>query len=347
MPQPAAHAIQWGVDVHYRDVNPKVLVKTLKACHFTCVRLDVAGPNTNALARFRRVASPLHKSHIRIEAVLFTSFAWGPSREHVPGSNLRQIEASAYAQTRFQVEQTKDLVQDYELQNEVSLYPHIKLKGSTGQSAADFDTPTGRLQAAVLRGMSRAIQDVRKASHLPLRIILTTTDRSFGFLSFMQQQGVTFEVVGYHIYPWEKHKPLDADPWFGPGGPLGQLAKFGKPIVINEFNAGEIYSGAPGHPGPNYENQAGKPETELGFRSLDKHLKELVNQHSANLEAVLFYELCDEPAKQVPENRFGLFYDSALQKPKISLSIAASFAGATLSQAQRNALAKRGLAHLK
>jgi hypothetical protein len=150
--------------------------------------------------------------------------------------------------------------------------------------------------------------------------------------------------VGYHIYPWEKHEPLDQDRWFGAGGPLGQLAQFHKPIRINEFNAGEIYSGGPAYPGgADYENEPGQPLTEEGFRSLDKHLKELVNQKVANVEAVLFYEIWDEPGKKPPENRFGLYYDYGLQRPKISLLIAASFAGGYLSPAEQNELAKRGI----
>jgi hypothetical protein len=60
-------------------------------------------------------------------------------------------------------------------------------------------------------------------------------NRHWGFLTFMEQQGVLFDVIGYHIYPWEHHQPLDQDPWFGPGGPLGQLALFKKPITINDL----------------------------------------------------------------------------------------------------------------
>ncbi|MDD5139799.1 MAG: hypothetical protein PHY43_06005 [Verrucomicrobiales bacterium] len=339
--EPATNAIQWGVNVHTsgsRDLADKLTQRNLK-----CVRMDLWGNDPLELARFRNAAEAYKAKNIKIEAILFTTFARDQARQHDTNASLVEVEATAYAQTKPQIERTKDLVQDYELQNEVSLYPNIKVEGSTGQAASDYDVPVGRMQAAALRGISRAIDEVRKTSHLPLRIILGTTDRSFGFLSFMQQQGVIFDVVGYHIYPWEKHTPLDQDSWYGPGGPLGQLAKFNKPIVINEFNSGEIYSGDAVHPGTNYENRAEAPMTELGFRSLDKHLRGLVNQKVAKVEAVIFYELCDEPKKEIPENRFGLFYDTALQKPKISLLIATSFAGGTLSPAEQNELTKRGL----
>ena len=140
---------------------------------------------------------------------------------------------------------------------------------------------------------------------------------------------------------------MDKDPWYGAGGPLGQLALFKKTITINEFNAGEIYNGTTNgmsrHPGTNYLNQPGDPVTEDGFKSCDKHLKEIINQTAANVESVLFYEIWDEPHKAPPENRFGLFYDYALQQPKISLLIASSFAGGTLSPAEKNELMTRGI----
>ena len=338
---PVTNSIHWGVNVHVS--GSQNLARELARRNLKCVRMDLWGNNPRALSEFRNAASAYQAKNIRVEAVLFSAFAQGQARQYATNADLVEVEASAYAQAKPQVERTKDLVQDYELQNEISLYPHIKIGGSTGKAADDYDVPVGRLQAAVLRGMSRAIDDVRKQNHLPLRIILGTTDRSFGLLSFMQQHGVIFEVVGYHIYPWAKHSPLDQDPWFGPGGTLGQLAKFNRPIVINEFNSGEIYSGAAGHPGTNYANQAGETMTELGFRGLDKHLNEIVNQKTANVESVLFYELCDEPNKEIPENRFGLYYDPALKKPKTSLLIATSYAGGVLSRAEKKELAKRGL----
>jgi hypothetical protein len=118
---------------------------------------------------------------------------------------------------------------------------------------------------------------------------------------------------------------------------------FKKPITINEFNAGEIYSGTPGQPKPDYLNRPGDPVTETGFKGLDKHLKEIVHQTAANVESVLLYEVTDESRKAPPENRFGLYYDAALQKPKISLLLAASYAHGTLSQAERKELTDRGI----
>ncbi|MEI8289343.1 MAG: hypothetical protein WCH99_07705 [Verrucomicrobiota bacterium] len=349
IPAPAksgTNTILWGVNIHDGGNNPHLLADKLAERNLKSVRMDLWGNDPRYLAKFRNAVTALKAKGIAVQAVLFVSFSRGGKRHQDISADLKEVEQSAYQQTLTQVHAAKDLVRDYELQNETSLYPGIQADGSTGQKTGDFDSPEGRLQAASLRGMSRAINEVRKSSRLPLRIILGTVSRHWGFLAFMQQQGVLFDVVGYHIYPHLKHPPLDQNPWFGPGGPLGQLARFNKPITINEFNAGEIYNGttngANRHPGPSYLNQAGNEATEDGFKSLDKHLKEIVNQNTVTVESVLFYEIWDEPRKAPPENRFGLFYDFALQKPKISLLIATSMAGGTLTPAEQSELTARG-----
>jgi hypothetical protein len=84
-------------------------------------------------------------------------------------------------------------------------------------------------------------------------------------------------------------------------------SSFNRPIHINEFNCGEIYSGSAIYPGdPNYENQAGQPVTEACLKGLAKHLLEIATQTVANVESVHFCEALDEVGKPVLENRFGL-----------------------------------------
>jgi hypothetical protein len=339
-----ADALDWGVNVHDGGSDPQTMASRLAGRNLKSVRMDLWGNDPVRLAKFRSAAAAFHAQGIKIQAVIFTDFSARRPRNQDLAADPAEVEKTAYQQTRSQVEATKDLLRDYELANETTLgTPHILADGATGQKAADFDTPSGRLQAAVLRGMSKAIHDVGTSSGLPLRVILGTVNRHWGFLAYMEQQGVLFDVIGYHIYPAEQHQPLDQDPWFGPGGPLGQLAVFKKPITINEFNAGEIYSGTPGHTGADYLNRAGDPVTEKGLKGLDKHLKEILRQSAAKVESILFYEVADEPSKKPPENRFGLYYDAELQKPKISLLLITSYAGGTLSSAERHELTSRGI----
>lgn len=338
----AGKAPALGVNVHSGGNQPEKLAETLAARGLKRVRMDYWGNDPRNLEKIRNAVTLFKAKGISVETVIYSKFSAGQARHQEYEADLAEVEKVCYESTKPQIEKIQDLITDFELQNEISLYKGIKASGSRGESAEDFDTPTGRLQAAVLRGMSRAIGDVRKASGRPLRVFLGTTDRSWGMLRYFESQGVAFDVVGYHIYPWEQHKPLDVDPWFGEGGPLGQLAKFGKPISINEFNSGETYSGCGGYTAKaNYENRVDDPVTEAGFRSLNNHLKEILNQTAAQVESVLFYEAWDEPRKAPPENRFGLYTDENLEEAKISLLIASSYAGGSLSAAEKEELAKR------
>jgi hypothetical protein len=339
-----ADALDWGVNVHDGGSDPGTMASRLAERNLKSVRMDLWGNDPVRLAKFRHAAAAFNAQGIKIQAVIFTDFSARRPRNQDLAADPAEVEQTAYKQTRSQVEATKDLLHDYELAHETTLgTPHILADGATGQKTTDFDTPSGRLQAAALRGMSKAIHDAGNSSGLPLRVILGTVNRHWGFLAFMQQQGVLFDVIGYHIYPQEQHAPLDQDPWFGPEGPLGQLALFKKPITINEFNAGEIYSGTPGHQGADYLNRVGDPVTEKGFKGLDKHLKEILRQSAAKVESIIFYEVTDEPQKKPPENRFGLYYDAELQRPKISLLLITSYAGGTLSPAERHELTSRAI----
>jgi len=326
--------LQWGVNMHVpRDQWPRV-ADVIAPRGLTQVRLDLWGGDGVYMAQARALASSLARKQIRMTGIMFDSYANGQPKGRQCDADLALVEQNAYRETTKGITLIDDLVHDFELLNEISLYPDILVPGARGEHAGDFDTPCGRMQAANLRGMSRAIADERKRTGLPLRIILGTVGRHFGFYKFMQAQGVSFDVAGYHIYPKEAQKLLDEDPWFGIGGAIGQLAKFNKPIHINEFHCGEIYK-------PQYENKAGQPETEACLRSVSRHLQAIVKQKVARIEAVHFYELMDEPRKQPPENRFGLMVD--LDTPKVGLYLATAFAGGKLSAQEADELTRRQL----
>ena len=334
--------LKWGVNVHDGGGDPQKLADILNARHLTTARMDLYANDSAYLAKFKNAVARLAFRGIAVEAIVFDAYSPGNAQSQNCSADLAVVETNAYDETLSQIRATEDIISDFELMNEVSLSANIKVSGSTGQAASDYDVACGRMQAANLRGMSRAIVDERKRTGRPLRIILGTTDRSFGFLSFMDQQGVSFDVAGYHIYPWEKHAALDLDPWFGSGGPLGQLARFNRPIHLNEFNCGEIYSGSQAYPNdPNYENKAGQPVTETCLRSVAKHLVEITNQSVANVESVHMYEIWDEPNKSAPENRFGLMID--LDTPKVNLFLVSAFSGGALTATESSELTSRGL----
>ncbi len=297
----------------------------------TTARMDFT-LDTN-LADFRDQVTRLKAKGIKAETSLQSSYQWN----HDCSQSLAAVEQDAYGQTVTMVQRIMDIVQDFELLNEVSLRADTALQVPPykGTPASGYAGKTCyNTLAAVLRGMSRAIVDQRNASGLPLRIILGAVSNDFGFLDFMQQQGVTFDIVGYHAYPWQKHALLTEDPWYGAGGALGQLARFNKPVRINEFNCGEIYSAT-------YDNSADKALTATCLASIQKHLKNLLTQTVVKLESIHAYEITDRPAQVAPENRFGLMYD--LDRPKLHLALYASFAGGQVSAAERQQLSTLGL----
>jgi hypothetical protein len=268
------------------------------------------------------------------EVAVQISYQWDSSCN----PNLSFVEQDSYNQTVTVVNQVKDIVSDFELLNETQLRPEIQREvpwNSAGTSTTPYQNkPCVATLTAVLRGMSRAIHDVSASSGLRLRVILGAVGRDFGFLTYMQQQGVQWDVTGFHVYPHYYDASLLSDTWYGPGGPLAQLASFGKPVHINEFDCGEIYDSA-------YENQAGMTDTEQCLKSLTKHLKDLRGQTIANLESIHMYELVDEPSKAAPENRFGVMYN--LTTPKVHLYLVTAFAGGTLTSAEQSAITSRGL----
>ncbi len=304
----------------------------LQARNFRRIRMDYFPTRDQALPR--DLISKINAYGGSVEVSLQISYQW----DNTVYTDLAAVQSNAYRQTYAAVDAMKDVVHDFELLNEVQLRPEILAAvpwNSAGTSKAPYQNkPALANLAAILRGMANAIHDLASSSGLPLRVIMGVIGRDFGFLSYLQDEGVRWDVTGYHIYPSEGSASLLTDTWYGAGGPLMQLAVFGKPVTLNEFNAGETYNAG-------YENVQGQPLTEQGFRSCAKHMLELYSQTLCKLESVVLYELLDEPSKSAPENRFGVMFD--LGAPKVSLHLATAFAGGALSPAERTALTSRGL----
>ncbi|NMO13954.1 DUF4214 domain-containing protein [Pyxidicoccus fallax] len=338
LPPSAAGAFTYGVNLHPPHVSTvdkaRQTALVLSQRNIRSVRLDVS-PFAN-ITWLTQVVTAFKERNITVEAMLYDPTV----NNYVCGTQA--TEQQAYDATKNIVNQMKHLITDWEIQNERQL----KIApGSSAMDAAPYYNDCGLREAAVNRGMSRAIRDVRASSGVPLRIILGFIGRGYGFLDFMLQQGVQFDVVGYHIYPWRNHPSLDTDPWFGTGGLFTNMARFNRPVRINEFNCAEIYAGDPHTPYGHlndYENQPGQPLTEDCFHGIKKHLDIIKAQTKVNLEGVTFYELLDQPElSSEAESRFGLMYD--LNTPKVHLMLVSAYAGGSLTSAERSQITSRGL----
>jgi Bacterial Ig domain len=335
VPSPPAptESLIFGVNIHTgSDATTNTQrASIMKQRNLKTARMDLWAGDVTA---FRDQVNKIRANGGKVEVSLQINYQWNNSCPQ----NFASVEQDAYNQTVNLVNQVKDIVHDFELLNEVQLrpdiLPEVPFNSAMGSTTPYQGKPCVATMTSVLRGMSRAIHDVGASSGLPLKVILGLVGRDWGFLSYMRQQGVQWDITGYHIYPRQEHASLLSDPWFGAGGPLAQLAAFGKPVRINEFHCGEIYDGG-------YENQAGMPTTEKCLKGVTKHLKDLRNQKIANIESIHIYELLDEPSKPAPENHFGLMYN--LSQPKVHTYLAAAFAGGTLTTAERNEITSRGL----
>ena len=326
--------LRYGVNIHHGGASfaaNQQLADLLQPRGMRTVRMDFNYDDDPTLVRDQ--ITRLAAAGIRAEAVLFPSYQWSTSCT----LDLAMAEASAYDQTRTMVAALQDLVTDFELMNEVTLRSTLEAEvppWDLMDASAYHGMPCYAVQAAVLHGMTHAIRDAAVTFGRPFRVIAGAVGRGWGYLSFLREQGIDFDVLGYHIYPSEGQAPLDTDPWFGTGGLFAQLAQFHRPVQINELDCGEIYDAS-------FVNQPGGTLTEQCLRSVRNHLLEISRQTSVEVESVHFYEMFDEPDKAPPENRFGLWYSPTA--PKVLLLLATAFSGGTLSDAEASEVTSRGL----
>lgn len=325
-----AYALVFGVNIHQN--TDQAIPDLMKTGNFKIARMGLYA--TSDVMGIRDQVNRIRANGGVVEGTIQISYQWN----YTCPQDFETVEQNAYNETTAIVNQYKDIIHDYELLNEISLRSDTKAQvpwNSAGTSTEPYENSSCyATMASVLRGMSRAIHDIRASSGYPLRVILGAIGRDFGFLTFMQQKGVNFDVVGYHIYPRSNHRSLLDDPWFGTGGLLVQLAAFSRPVHINEFNCGEIYDSS-------YDNQANSDANLACFQAYKKHLSDLYHQNIINLEYLLMYELLDEPRKSDAEARFGLMYD--LNNPKDHFSIITAFAGGTLSASEQQKVTSLGI----
>jgi hypothetical protein len=329
-----SHAFDLGLNTHsagsaaYNDQVATVM----KQRNLKSSRMDlmVSGDVT----AFRDQVQKIRANGGSVEVALQVNHQWDNSCNQ----NLAWVEQRAYDETVATVNKVKDIVHDFEMLNETQLRPEILNEvpwNTVGTATAPYEgKPCVNSLTAALKGMSRGIRDVKASSGLPLRSMLGVVGKDFGFLTYMQNKGVQFDVVGYHIYPHYNQTSLLSDPWYGTGGPLAQLAKFNKPVHINEFNCGDAYT-------TSYNNSTGSATSENCLVSLDRHLTDLKKQTIVNLESVHIYEITDTPSKTPPESWMGVMYN--LSQPKVQLYLLSAFAGGNLTTFERGELTRRGL----
>ena len=323
-----AQAIDLGINVHV-PVSQDV-INTLKTRNIKSVRLDV-NYDTN-VATFRNTLSTYKVNNIGTEVILHPSIEWN----HTCPQDLTNVQSTAYSQTYAMVDAYKDLNWDYELMNEVTHRSELKLEvpNNTGTTeSVYFNKPCYNTISAALKGMSQAIQTIKTASGYPLRTIVGTTGKDYGYIDYVKNQGIVVDVVGYHVYPGYSGASLSTDVWYGPSGLFTSLAKWNLPVKVNEYDCAEIYGV--------YDNLQDSVDTKNCLKSIKKHLPSFLLQTTAKIESISVYELTDEPLKPSPENKFGLMYNT--HTPKLQLALISGIMGGDINLAEKSKLLSFGI----
>jgi hypothetical protein len=327
----AAKPWSWGVGGHPLSGgvwgDPATQMTTMAQRGLTTYRFDVplTKDKPNAIADVRKLLALAKPKGITLHPILYVPFTWGDATDggKYPTTEAG-LEAQGYDRVLPIVTEFASQINDWELQNELSLLP--KFKSGDGSAASDYATPLARQWAAVLRGMARAVHDVRAKTGRPLRTVVNTVYADFGFIPFLEAQGVQVDKLAYHYYYSATTNPYKLVVPKGSVDLFEELRKIGKPIIINEFNAAEIY--AP------LKNQAYDDANAL--LSMKTHLDYLVAQTTAPIEGLEFYELYDEPAKNAAESNFGLMKNA--RQPKTQMLLVAVYTCGKLSASEKKQL---------
>lgn len=273
-----AFALVYGVNIR-QDITDTVANK-MQTTKLINARIDLVKPNLNAAINATGVNKTYldsRRAQIQrikdrggiVQASVQTSYQWWKGANNTEPTSTEcqnklndtvrtgvpREEEKAYNETRNIVNAYSDLISDFELLNEVQLRPESKTAvapNSAISSAPEYSAPTLKnpksracyaLLAKVLRGMYNGITNVRQTTGRPLRVIMGVVGRDFGFATYIRQNGVHFDVLGYHLYPhyrftgvlaydpnnsiFDTNSLLDKDTWYGNNeGLIGQLNIF-------------------------------------------------------------------------------------------------------------------------
>ncbi|WP_266170501.1 hypothetical protein [Dyella subtropica] len=331
------HELTWGICGHPSNNQPlwsdqAAQFATLELRGFKTYRFDIplTSHTPEAITMLQKMVDLAKEHHVTLHPILYVPFTWSDPTD---GGKYPETDAGLEAQGYDRVYpvalQFAGSIHDWELQNELTL--RKSFKSGAGLSKDDYATPVAKQWAAVLRGMSRAIHDAGAKTGEPLRTVVNTVYADFGFVPFLESQGVKVDKLAYHYYYGADTDPYKVSVSSGTVDLFAELKKIGKPIIVNEFNAGEIYSPTRSMPYDDAKALVG----------LKRHIDYLREQTEANIEGVEFYELYDEPSKRGVESNFGLMKDPG--HPKTQMLLAAAYTCGELGKDERAKLVASGL----
>jgi hypothetical protein len=173
----------------------------------------------------------------------------------------------------------------YDMGNDLEL--ELLIKGKTGQSQNHYDRRKTNVTAAYLKGMDEGI----KSKDPTAKTMISAGWMHYGFIRMCDWYGVKFDVVAYHWYS-DMEGSAPKAPYNIPDITIKLASLFpNKPIWFTEFN---------------YRYKEAKSDTYEAEQNA--FIMQFIQKCKNNpkVQALLIYELLNEPYKRGDEGHFGL-----------------------------------------
>jgi hypothetical protein len=226
--------VRFGVNGHplnsgsYEQMPLEQQLSLLKSIGLRTYRVNINPEHTEKLRPLSQLATLAERQGIRILPVVIIP----------PGQYSDEGQAFAAAQSAM-YELAKEFdsrIEVWELGNEYDLY--CVKPGTNGGSPGDYADQKYAVVRGLVRGM---LEGLREASPTARSIVETTQHTSQaldnGFLQRLMDDGVRFDITGYHYYSRDGRIPVNAD---GNNSLQVLYDQFHKPIWVTEFDESAI-----------------------------------------------------------------------------------------------------------
>jgi hypothetical protein len=203
-------------------------VSLLKTLGLKTYRVNINPAHTEKFARLSELILLAEREHIRVLPVIVLP----PNQYSDENTAYEAAKGAVYELVRHF--ETK--VSVWELGNEYDLY--CVKNNENGASLTDYDPAKYAVVRGLIRGMLTGLHEASPSS----RSIVQTTQRTStsldsGFLEKLIQDGIAFDITGYHYYSRDGRVPIAGD---GTNSLKVLHDTFHKPIWITEFDKSSI-----------------------------------------------------------------------------------------------------------
>jgi hypothetical protein len=196
--------VDFGVNGHplnagsYYDVSLEQQISLRKTLGLTTYRLNVNPAHTENFTRLSQLTSLAERENIRILPVIVLP----PKQYSDENAAYNAAKGAVYKLVR----QFETRVSVWELGNEYDLF--CVKKDANGASPADYDAAKYVVVRGLIRGTLAGLHEGSPSSRSIVQTSQhTSTSLDSGFLERLIQDGIAFDIAGYHYYSRGGHVP--------------------------------------------------------------------------------------------------------------------------------------------